>query len=131
MIIQFPTLAIRPNVLLKDQVLPGHSHDDFDHLTIVKSGAMRVEVVTPDGKQGRRIVAAGVPTADSHTVDQSTFHVPKGWLHTIAGLADITEFWCVYMPRNEHGEMIEQHPAEADRAYYEWITCGGLMPGGC
>lgn len=50
MILQFPCLAVRTNLLLKEgDFVQGHVHN-FDHVTAVVRGAVRVECITDKGE---------------------------------------------------------------------------------
>lgn len=74
----------------------GHKHN-FDHTTIVFTGAVHVRAVCPDGR-----------------VIEQDFHAPTHFLvkaevkHEITALEDGTEFWCVYSHRTPQGEVVEE-----------------------
>lgn len=120
MIIQFPTLALRPNVLYKKgDFIKGHTHN-FDHVSMVVRGAVCVEVERPDGEKGKRYISAPDPRDRYHSIDKCCFNVPAGWKHTITAMTDMVEFWCAYPPRDEQGEIKEKFAPTDD---YEWV-CG-------
>jgi hypothetical protein len=128
-VINYPTAAIRPNILLKGIFLNGHEHT-FDHLTMAVLGRFRIEVETDKGEHGWRIISA--PTKEQavsiHSnddiqafIDQFCFNVPANWKHKITGLDDINMFLCNYAPRDEDGRLVNTH-AKDTHEYYEWIT---------
>lgn len=89
---------IRPNQLAKagDQV-HGHKHN-FDHTTIVFTGAIHVKARLPNGE----------------TIERD-FHAPSHCLiragveHEITAIEDGTEFWCVYSHRDAQGRVSQVH----------------------
>jgi len=98
-------IMIRPNPLEKaGDGVKGHTHN-FDHTTIVFSGAVHVRAVHPDG-----------------TVIEKDFHAPAHFLvkadveHQITALVDHTEFWCVYSHRTPQGDVV-QEVTGFDKAY--------------
>jgi hypothetical protein len=120
MIVKFPTLAMRPNVLQKKgDYIDGHTHT-FDHVSMVVRGAVVVEVTRPDGWVGRRYINAPNPEDAWHSIDRCCFNVPADWKHKITALTDLAEFWCAYVPRDEKGEIKERFDPADD---YEWV-CG-------
>lgn len=83
---------IRPNKLTEaGDVIHGHKHN-FDHTTIVFTGAVHVRAVLPDGS-----VREGDFAAPSH------FLVRKDVEHEITATADGTEVWCVYSHTTPQG----------------------------
>jgi len=90
---------IRPQKLAKagDKV-EGHKHN-FDHTTIVFSGAVHVRAVLPDGSIIERDFGEGTLHGLRH------FLVKADVEHEITALADDTEFWCVYSHREPQGEI--------------------------
>ncbi len=99
-------IFIRPNVLEhQGQVNKGHTHN-FDHTTIVFTGAVRVTCTTPDGREY---------TQDYHA--PAHFLVKANYSHRIEALEDKTVYWCVYSHRNAQGDVIEQNPGWMG-AYY-------------
>lgn len=89
---------IRPNRLEKagDKVA-GHAHN-FDHTTIVFSGAVHVRGVLSNG-----------------TVIERDFVAPAHFLvkadvrHEITAIAPDTIFWCVYSHRNPQGDIVQEY----------------------
>lgn len=88
------------NVFIRRNRLPatgdavnGHKHN-FDHTTIVFTGAVHVRAVKPDG-----------------TVIERDFEAPAHFLvkadveHEITATEPNTEFWCVYSHRNPQGRI--------------------------
>ena len=79
----------------KGYLLGGHLHQ-FDHTTIVFSGAVHVKARLPDNR-----------------VIENEFHAPNYFLvrkdvwHEITALKDGTEVWCVYSHRNPQGEVTQ------------------------
>ena len=74
----------------------GHTHN-FDHTTIVFTGAIHVDATLPNG-----------------TVVSREFRAPAHCLiradvkHKITALEDNTQYWCVYSHRTPQGEVAEQ-----------------------
>ena len=90
-------IFIRKNQRMKTgDVVAGHTHN-FDHTTIVFSGAVHVKAVSPDGR-----------------VIEKDFFAPTHFLvkaevrHEITALQDNTEFWCVYSHRTPQGEVSQE-----------------------
>lgn len=83
--------------LKKGDVCGGHTHN-FDHTTIVFTGAVHVKALTPDGRVIEQDFAA-----------PSHFLVKAEVRHEITALEDGTEFWCVYSHRTPQGEVILDH----------------------
>jgi len=86
---------IRPNKLPKaGDMTDGHTHN-FDHTTIVFTGAIHVDATLPNG-----------------TIISRDFHAPSHCLiradvkHKITALVDDTQYWCVYAHRNPQGEVV-------------------------
>jgi len=74
----------------------GHDHN-FDHVTILFSGAVRVEA---DGK--------------TELFRSSVGHHPKIWIkagvvHSITALEDNTYLECWYVHRDENGYVVEEY----------------------
>jgi len=94
---------IRPNILTQaGDHIEGHTHT-FDHVTIVFTGACRVEATGPDGQ---RIVREF--TAPSH------FLVKADWAHRIEALVDTTHVWCVYAHRTPQADVVEEYTGWPD-----------------
>jgi hypothetical protein len=90
---------IRPNVLENaGEYIDGHTHN-FDHTSIVFTGAVRVTQKTPDGNEF---------TQEFHA--PAHFLVKANYSHLIEALEDKTVVWCVYSHRNAQGDVIEQNP---------------------
>lgn len=100
---QSGNIFIRPNVLEKagDKVT-GHKHN-FDHTTIVFSGAIRVKAKLPSGAEIEREF-----TAPAHCL------IKAGVEHEITALQDGTLFWCVYSHRDPQGRVVERYTGWPD-----------------
>lgn len=136
MIVNFPSLTIRPNILKRGISVPGHEHT-FDHLSLLAIGECRVDVTTDKGDRGYRNITAptdaqllAITDALDHTrsvdnvqalIEQFCFNVPANWTHKITGVAAVSMFLCCYAPRDEEGNAVNIHP-ENTRDYYEWIS---------
>lgn len=91
-------VMIRPNQLLKvgDKV-NGHKHN-FDHTTIVFTGAVHIKATLPNG-----------------AVIDRDFHAPSHCLilagveHEITAIEDGTVFWCVYSHREPQGRITQSY----------------------
>ena len=85
---------IRPNRLEKvgDKV-DGHKHN-FDHTTIVFTGAVHVKATLPDGRVIERDFRA-----PSHCLIRADVE------HEIVATEPNTEFWCVYSHRSAQGDV--------------------------
>lgn len=91
-------VLIRPNEhMAKGQVIDGHEHN-FDHTSIVFTGAVSVVATGPDGQ-----VKKGEFRAPAH------FLVRADWTHKITALADDTTFWCVYAHRTPQGDVVQHY----------------------
>ena len=85
---------IRPNKLPKvGDVVHGHKHN-FDHTSIVFTGAVHVKAVLPNGNVIERDFVA-----------PSHFLVKADVEHEITATKDDTAFWCVYAHRTPQGEV--------------------------
>jgi hypothetical protein len=90
-------IYIRPNKLAKaGMLIDGHKHN-FDHVSIVFTGAVRVVQRWPNGFRV-----------------QKNFRAPDHFLvradceHEITSLQDNTEFWCVYSHRTPQGDVVQE-----------------------
>lgn len=91
-------IFIRPNKLERvGDKTPGHTHN-FDHTTIVFSGAVHVQAVYPDGTVIERDFGEGCAAG-------RYFLVKAEVRHEITALVPNTEFWCVYAHRTPQGEV--------------------------
>lgn len=89
-------IFIRPNVLPRvGDVTQGHKHN-FDHTTIVFSGAVHVGAKLPDGS---------IVSRDFHS--PSHFLVKADVEHEITAIEDNTVYWCVYSHRTAQGDVSE------------------------
>jgi CRP-like cAMP-binding protein len=88
-------IFLRKHALNAGDVIDGHKHN-FDHTSIVFSGAVRVVARTPDG---RDIVQEF--QAPAH------FLVRAEVTHEITALVP-TEFWCVYAHRDPQGRITQE-----------------------
>ena len=85
------------------QEIQGHTHN-FDHTTIVFTGAVHVRGECPDGR---------IIEQDFHAPD--SFLVKKDVKHTITAIEDNTEYWCVYSHREpETGEVVQEYNGWGD-----------------
>lgn len=91
-------IFIRPNRLEKagDRV-DGHTHN-FDHTTIVYTGAVTVKATLPDGTTVEKVFSA-----------PSHFLVRANVTHEITALEDETVCWCVYSHRNAQAQIVEYY----------------------
>lgn len=82
--------------MAKGDKVGGHTHN-FDHTTIVFTGAVHVSALCPDGR-----------------VIEQDFRAPTHFLvkaevkHEITALEDGTEFWCVYGHRTPQGDVVQE-----------------------
>lgn len=88
------------NVFIRRNRLPrvgdgvdGHTHN-FDHTTIVFTGAVHVKATHPDGRVVERDFAA-----------PAHFLVRADVTHEICATLPDTEFWCVYSHRTPQGRI--------------------------
>jgi quercetin dioxygenase-like cupin family protein len=98
----------RPNVLRKkgDQI-EGHKHN-FDHLTIVTRGSVRIKAKKPDGS---------TPQLDVKSTEYwPLINIEAGVEHEITALEDDSAFICVYAHRNPQGEVVQEYN-KWDEAY--------------
>ena len=91
-------IFVRPNHLERagDKV-DGHKHN-FDHTTIIYTGAVHVKAELPDGRVLER---------DFRAPDY--FLVRADVEHEITALEDKTIFWCVYAHRDPQGRVVQRH----------------------
>ena len=88
----FGNIWVRQNVLEKaGQASEGHKHS-FDHVSLLTSGAVEVEV---EGYPARQFKA---PTF---------VIIRKEHVHKVTALEDNTSWYCVFALRNLDGEVIE------------------------
>lgn len=95
-------IFIRPNILRqKGDKVHGHKHK-FDHMTLVRSGAIHVRAVLETG-----VVIEREFSAD----DMYHAHVliRAGVEHEITALVDNTEFWCIYSHRDPQGRVTQTY----------------------
>ena len=98
-------IFIRPNHLeTVGAKVAGHKHN-FDHTTIVHSGAVHVRAKLPDGRVIERDFKA-----------PAHFLVKADVEHEITALEDHTVFWCVYAHRDPQGR-VTQEVTGWDEAY--------------
>lgn len=88
-------LFIRAHKLKKGERIHGHKHN-FDHTSIVFTGAVRVQADLPAGVDERDFVAP------AHCL------IRKQTLHEIEALED-TDFWCVYSHRDPQGRVTQEY----------------------
>lgn len=82
--------------LAKGQEIPGHGHN-FDHITILFLGSMRVEATLPDGTK----------IDNTYTAPDEVL-IRAGVQHTLTSLKDGTQWWCVFAHRNPDGEVEQE-----------------------
>jgi hypothetical protein len=88
----FGNIWVKQNVLeRKGEHFNGHEHK-FDHVTLLTSGKLQVEV---EGKEPKEFKA---PTF---------IVIRKEQKHKLTALEDSTTYYCVYALRNLDGEVIE------------------------
>jgi len=88
---------IRPNTMTKGDVINGHKHN-FDHTSIIFTGAVRVVATLPDGRKVE--VERAAP---AHLLIKADVE------HEITALEDNTEFWCVYSHRGPQGDIVQEY----------------------
>lgn len=96
---------IRPSrMLAKGEIVQGHKHN-FDHTTIVFSGAVRIKGTLPDGTVIEREFRS--PRPDWAGPSHALIKAEVG--HEITALEDGTIFWCVYSHRDPQGEVWQNY----------------------
>ena len=104
-------LAFRPMYFPKKDSPPceGHSHH-FDHVTIVFSGAVRVECRHSDGTLEPRVSSDYyAPQTPSRGNQPCVINIRKEYSHKITPLMENTYCGCVYFHRNpETGEVVSE-----------------------
>lgn len=94
-------IFIRPSgILAAGKTMPRHRHN-FDHTTIVFSGAIRI---VPDGGEAVELRAP------------AEYLVLASVEHEITALEDGTVYWCVYSHRSAQGEVVQA--PDSERAYF-------------
>lgn len=96
-------LFLRPNYLEKagDKV-DGHTHN-FDHMTVVWEGRVKVNAVFPDGR-----------TMTQEFGRSEHFLVKAEVAHEIIALEDNTMFMCIYAHRDAQGQVTQKHEGWMD-----------------
>lgn len=96
---QSGNIFIRPamNFVKAGEVMSGHKHN-FDHTTIIFSGAVHVRATSPNG-----VVEEAEFIAPAH------FLVRAEVMHEITAIRDDTTIWCVYSHRTPQGEVVQQY----------------------
>lgn len=88
----FGNIWVRQNVIKKtNDTLGGHKHN-FDHVTLLVNGEVKIEI---DGHEPKTFVA---PTF---------IVIRKDYEHKITALTDDVLYYCVFALRNLDGEVIE------------------------
>lgn len=106
---EFPlgNIYIRPHIISKaGEKVAGHKHN-FDHVTFVNKGSVRVTKTHPDG-----IVEVKEFFATSFL--GSFFLVKAEVIHEIEALEDNTIFLCVYSHRDPQGSVVQEYDGWAD-----------------
>lgn len=103
------TERVSGNIFIRPMSLPkvgdsiqGHKHN-FDHTTIVFTGAVRVVATLPDGLEIEREFTA-----------PDSFLVKADVEHEITATANDTVAWCVYSHRTPQGEVTEEYTGFED-----------------
>jgi len=98
-------IFIRPMRLMKaGDSIQGHTHN-FDHTTIVFSGAVRIEATLPDGTKIDRVFKS--PRPDWAGVSHALIKAEV--THKITALEGNTIAWCVYAHRDAQGEVWQEY----------------------
>ncbi len=119
-------IFIRPNRLDKaGDKTTGHTHN-FDHVTIVFTGAIHVRAfrraqivkeVGPDDGLGAEI---STPEYHDTLIAERDFHAPAHCLiradvmHEITALEDNTVYWCCYAHRTPQGDVVQHETGWTD-----------------
>jgi hypothetical protein len=91
-------IFIRPNRLpVVGDAVDGHKHN-FDHTTIVFTGAVHVTATLPDGRVIERDFKA-----------PAHFLVRADVTHRIEATEPETVFWCVYAHRTPQGDIVQDY----------------------
>jgi len=85
----------------------GHAHN-FDHTTIIFTGAVEVAYKRPNGETGKKIFRAPQKGGFCQQGDGFVL-IPADHEHHIVALEDFTEAWCVFAHRDEHGEVVNSY----------------------
>lgn len=92
----------RPNYLEKaGDKIEGHAHN-FDHVSMVVQGAVRIIAKMPDGTSREVVKTAAGP------FQNRVVNIRAGVEHEITALEDGTEFLCIYSHRNAQGEPVQK-----------------------
>ena len=83
------------------ETVDGHEHN-FDHVTIVKSGSMRIEQLDEAGNVVRSVEKVASAN-NSHVL------ILAGAIHRLTALEDNSSYWCVYAHRDPQGELVEHY----------------------
>lgn len=98
-------IFIRPSQMMAaGDVVKGHKHN-FDHTTIVFSGAVRIKATLLDGSVIEREFRS--PRPDNHLPSHAL--IRAGVEHEITAIEDGTIFWCVYAHRDPQGQVWQQY----------------------
>jgi hypothetical protein len=91
---QFGNIFVRRlHVLNKGEKITGHTHN-FDHVTFIPRGRMRVE----------RSLGDICESFDIGSEDEVPFFETKAeWRHEMTSLEDGTNYYCVYARRDDPG----------------------------
>ena len=117
----FGNIWVKQNVLeLAGEAHDGHEHK-FDHVTLLVSGKVRVELEGSDAKEF---------TAPTFII------IRKEHQHKITALADGTVYYCVFALRNIDGDVMDifgpQHDPESagarNEGYWEKVKALELTP---
>lgn len=96
-------IFIRPMKFEKaGEQVEGHTHN-FDHTTVLFTGAVHVIATLPNGAVVERDFEA-----------PSHFLVRKDVKHQIIATKDKTEAWCIYAHRNAQGDVVQEFDGWGD-----------------
>lgn len=87
-------------LLKKGHVISGHVHA-FDHTTYVVRGAIRIEILGPDGEVQQ--------ASDKRAIDGRNWALIRaGAIHRITALEDNTTAHCIYAHRSPQGDIVQE-----------------------
>lgn len=84
-------------------VVQGHAHN-FDHVTFVCMGGVRIERKHPDGREDSIEVMAGEPGV----------LIKAECIHKLTALTDGTTAFCIYAHRTPQGDVVQRYTGWQD-----------------